>query len=101
MTRGAGDYPMSFDLELIKRRALVTGGTKGVGAAVVETLVDAGARVLATARSVPTHPSKGVRYIAADLSTADGCAAVAAAALEQLGGTETLVKGLGGSQAPY
>ena len=27
---------MSFDLQLTNRRALVTGGTKGVGAAVVE-----------------------------------------------------------------
>ena len=91
---------MSFDLELINRRALVTGGTKGVSAAVVETLVDAGARVLATARSVPTHPSMGVRYIAADLSTADGCAAVAAAVLEQLGGIDIVVNVLGGSNAP-
>ncbi len=91
---------MSFDLELINRRALVTGGTKGVGAAVVETLVDAGATVLATARSVPTHLSKGVRYIAADLSTADGCAAVATAVLEQLGGIDIVVNVLGGSNAP-
>jgi hypothetical protein len=29
---------MSFDLQLTNRRALVTGGTKGVGAAVVEVL---------------------------------------------------------------
>jgi NAD(P)-dependent dehydrogenase (short-subunit alcohol dehydrogenase family) len=34
---------MSFDLDLTTRRALVTGGTKGVGAAVVETLREAGA----------------------------------------------------------
>jgi NAD(P)-dependent dehydrogenase (short-subunit alcohol dehydrogenase family) len=91
---------MSFDLDLNNRRALVTGGTKGVGAAVVEALVDAGARVLATARSVPPHPPKGVRYVAADLSTAEGCAAVAAAGLEQLGGIDILVNVLGGSSAP-
>ena len=91
---------MSFDLDLNNRRALVTGGTKGVGAAVVEALVDAGARVLATARSVPPHPPKGVRYIAADLSTEEGCAAVAAAGLEQLGGIDILVNVLGGSSAP-
>jgi len=36
---------MSFDLDLTNRRALITGGTKGVGAAVVETLRDAGAQV--------------------------------------------------------
>ena len=29
---------MSFDLQLANRRTLVTGGTKGVGAAVVATL---------------------------------------------------------------
>ena len=29
---------MSFDLELTGRRAFVTGGTKGIGAAVVQSL---------------------------------------------------------------
>jgi NAD(P)-dependent dehydrogenase (short-subunit alcohol dehydrogenase family) len=40
---------MTFDLQLANQRALVTGGTKGVGAAVVETLRDAGAQVFAGA----------------------------------------------------
>lgn len=44
---------MSFDLQLQGRRALVTGGTKGVGAAVVQGLRAAGVQVMATARSVP------------------------------------------------
>jgi NAD(P)-dependent dehydrogenase (short-subunit alcohol dehydrogenase family) len=44
---------MSICLELDHRRALVTGGTKGIGVAVVEVLRDAGAKVLAVARSVP------------------------------------------------
>ncbi len=35
---------MTFDLQLANQRALVTGGTKSVGAAVVETLLIAGAR---------------------------------------------------------
>jgi NAD(P)-dependent dehydrogenase (short-subunit alcohol dehydrogenase family) len=47
---------MSFDLQLTNLRALVTGGTRGIGAAVVNALVDAGANVVATARS---NPSKG------------------------------------------
>jgi NAD(P)-dependent dehydrogenase (short-subunit alcohol dehydrogenase family) len=38
---------VSFDLELKGRRALVTGGTKGVGAAVVETLTGEGVEVIA------------------------------------------------------
>lgn len=37
---------MSFSLELTGRRALVTGGTKGVGAAVVESLRNAGVTVV-------------------------------------------------------
>jgi NAD(P)-dependent dehydrogenase (short-subunit alcohol dehydrogenase family) len=79
---------MSFDLRLVNRRALVTGGTRGIGAAVVEALRDAGVRVVTTARSLPTRPTQGVHYIAADLATADGCAAVAGSALTDLGGID-------------
>ncbi len=94
------DPIMSFDLQLAHRRALVTGGTKGVGAAVVEVLRDAGVQVVATARSAPPQPAEGVRYVAADLSTAEGASAVARSVLEQLGGIDILVNVLGGSGAP-
>lgn len=52
---------MSFDLELEGRRALVTGGTKGVGAAVFAALREAGVRIVATARSVPESTPSTVR----------------------------------------
>jgi len=91
---------VSFDLQLGSARALVTGGTKGVGAAVVVALRDAGAQVVATARVAPSQPTRGVRYIAADISTADGAGVVAQSALQQLGGVEILVNVLGGSSAP-
>jgi NAD(P)-dependent dehydrogenase (short-subunit alcohol dehydrogenase family) len=91
---------MSFDLHLANRRALVTGGTKGIGAAVVETLVDAGVQVVATARSAPSRPAEGVRYLAADLSTAQGASAVAQSVQEHVGGIDILVNVLGGSSAP-
>src|SRR6267154_1247908 len=90
---------MGFDLELSDRRALVTGGTRGVGAAVVEALSGAGATVLATARSVPDRRD-GASYIAADLTTADGCAAVAGEVGRRLGGIDIIVNVLGGSSAP-
>lgn len=91
---------MSFDLGLAGRRALVTGGTKGVGAAVVESLREAGVTVLTTARSVPETAPQGVDYVAADLTTAQGCHTVAAAVLERLGGVDIIVNVLGGSSAP-
>jgi NAD(P)-dependent dehydrogenase (short-subunit alcohol dehydrogenase family) len=91
---------MSFDLELAGRRALVTGGTRGVGAAVVDALRSAGAQVVATARSVPARPVEGVRFLAADLSTAEGASAVADSVLKELGGVDILVNVLGGSSAP-
>lgn len=96
----ANDHPVSFDLELHNRRALVTAGTKGIGAAVVDVLRNAGAKIIAAARSIPDKPQEGVRYIAADLSTADGCAVLARSALEQLGGVDIIVNVLGGSSAP-
>lgn len=91
---------MSFDLNLEGRRALVTGGTKGVGAAVVHTLHDAGVRVAATARHPPTGTTAGVHYIAADVATADGCSTVAEEVLRQLGGIDFIINVVGGSSAP-
>lgn len=91
---------MSFDLQLEGRRALVTGGTKGVGAAVVEALRAAGVQVMATARSLPAQPAGGVAYVAADLSTADGAATAAQAVLGRWGGLDILVNVVGGSSAP-
>lgn len=91
---------MSFDLQLNGRRALVTGGTQGVGAAVVQALLDAGARVMATARSVPSPAPHGVHFVAADLSTPEGARAVSQAVLQHWGGVDVLVNVLGGSSAP-
>jgi NAD(P)-dependent dehydrogenase (short-subunit alcohol dehydrogenase family) len=91
---------MSFDLQLAGRRALVTGGTKGVGAAVVQGLNEIGVQVMAAARSVPAQATEGVRYVAADLSTAEGAAKVAQSVLQQWGGIDILVNVLGGSSAP-
>ena len=91
---------MSFDLKLKGRRALVTGGTKGVGAAVVAVLRESGVRVITTARSIPETLSKGVHFVPADISTAEGCAAVAKAVVEKLGGIDIIVNVVGGSSAP-
>lgn len=91
---------MSFDLELNGRRALVTGGTKGLGLAVVAVLREAGAQLVTTARSVPTFSSDALHYVAADVTTAEGCATVAKSVLDRLGGVDIVVHVVGGSTAP-
>ena len=91
---------MSHYLELEGRRALVTGGTKGVGEAVVASLREAGATVLTTARSRPESAIRGDQFVAADVSTAEGCAVVASAVRDRLGGIDIIVHVVGGSSAP-
>lgn len=91
---------MTFDLGLAGRRALVTGATKGVGAAVVEALLGAGATVMAAARTVPHTSREGLHYVSADLMTAEGCSALAREALTLWGGVDIIVNALGGSSAP-
>ena len=91
---------MSFSLELTGCRALVTGSTKGVGAAVVAVLRDAGVKVMTSARSVPEASLEGVHFVAADLATAASCAALVNATVKQLGGIDIIVNVLGGSSAP-
>ena len=91
---------MSFDLRLSGMRALVTGGARGVGSAVVEALVETGVRVVAVARTLPSRAVENVRYVAADLTTAEGAHDAAEAARQHLGGIDILVNVVGGSSAP-
>jgi len=91
---------MNGYLELEGKRALVTGGTKGVGEAVVAALREAGASVLTTARSRPEKLARADQFITSDVSTAEGCAAVAEAVRDQFGGLDIIVHVVGGSSAP-
>ena len=90
---------MNVALELEGYRALVTGGTKGVGEAVVARLSEAGAKVLTTARVRPVQLPQGM-FISADITAAEGCKTVADAVLERLGGVDIIVHVVGGSSAP-
>lgn len=91
---------MSLDLQLAGKRVLVTGGTRGVGGAVVELLSRFNAKIVATARAQPDRPIDGVHYIATDLATAGGSREAAEAALRHLGGVDILINVVGGSSAP-
>ena len=86
--------------ELRDLRALVTGASKGIGEAVAGRLRDEGAIVLSTARMAPHDLPDGAPFVAADLTTANGCATVAAAVRDRLGGIDIIVHVVGGSSAP-
>jgi NAD(P)-dependent dehydrogenase (short-subunit alcohol dehydrogenase family) len=91
--------PTHETTEFAGKRVLVTGGTKGIGAAVVRRLTAAGAVVLTTARSVPTG-EKLDHLIQADVSTREGVDRVIETTLSRLGGLDVLVNSVGGSTAP-
>jgi NAD(P)-dependent dehydrogenase (short-subunit alcohol dehydrogenase family) len=84
--------------ELAGKRALVTGGSRGIGAAVVRQFLDAGAEVLTTARSATSTVPEGAAFVAADVRTRAGAQALAAAVQETLGGVDILVHNAGGAR---
>lgn len=90
---------MTSFLNLEGKRALITSGTRGAGAATVELFERLGAQVLTTARTRPSEMPE-TKFVAADLTTVDGCAKVAAEVHERLGVPDVIVHMLGGSSAP-
>jgi NAD(P)-dependent dehydrogenase (short-subunit alcohol dehydrogenase family) len=83
--------------EFAGARALITGGTRGIGEATARRLADAGAEVVVAARTEPRHPlGTRIRFVAADIATADGVGTLAERALELLGGIDILVSNAGG-----
>ncbi len=90
---------MSVFLTLKGKRALITGGTQGAGAATVALFRELGAQVLTTARKLTGDLPEDL-FIAADLTTREGCETVATAVQTRMGGVDIIVHMLGGSSAP-
>lgn len=87
-------------LEFHGKRALVTGGTKGMGEAIVRLLAERGASVVATACQLPAERVPGVRYLQADIATPEGVNIVVDAVGGEMGGLDLLVNNVGGSPTP-
>ena len=89
-----------MDLGLNGLRALVGGGSSGLGAAIATTLVGEGARVAIAARPSDRLETRaraiGALAVPADLSTPDGPGAAVAATVAGLGGLDLLLVNSGG-----
>lgn len=82
------------------KRALVTSGTRGAGAATVRLFRELGAEVMTSARTQPDALEDGVHFVSADLTSAAGCKSLAGAVLDRWGAVDIVVHMLGGSSAP-
>ena len=80
---------------LAGRLALVTGGSKGIGAAIAEALRVDGASVIRAARTIAPDAPPGERHVICDLASDAGVAALAAEVARQ-GVPDLVVSSAGG-----
>ncbi|AEW99019.1 SDR family NAD(P)-dependent oxidoreductase [Streptantibioticus cattleyicolor] len=78
------------------RTAVVTGASRGIGLAVVRTLIREGLRVVGAARTIsPELGETGAIPVAVDLTVAENCTYLIERAVAELGGIDLLVNNAG------
>jgi len=77
------------------KRALVTGGSRGIGAATAQRLINGGATVVIAARSRHEQTPAEAIFVQGDISTFVGANAVAEETIKILGGLDILVNNAG------
>ncbi len=101
MTEASGSYLP--ERSFAGKVAIVTGGTRGIGAAISTALLTAGATVVVCARKAPeTLPEAGgqkAEFIACDVRKADQCKALVDETVSRHGRLDLLVNNAGGSPA--
>ncbi|MBP2184027.1 oxidoreductase [Amycolatopsis magusensis] len=89
-----------MDLQLAGKTALVTGASRGIGLAIVTSLLAEGMRVVSGSRTVPPElAASGVVAVPIDLSTAEGPVQLVERALAELGEIDVLVNNVGGGDS--
>ena len=78
-----------------RRVAVVTGGSQGIGAGIVQAFRDRNCRVVATSRAIKRATDADIVTVAGDVGAADTAENVFRAALDRFGRVDTLVNNAG------
>jgi len=97
------DSRVADPLDLSGKVAIVTGGCRGIGRAITERLLRAGAEVVICCRTepsqTPTASGRAAAFVAADVRELDDIERVVSFTLERHGSLDVLVNNAGGSPA--
>ena len=95
----ASSQPANGLFDISGKRALVTGGSRGIGRMIAQGLVDAGAEVVISSRKADdlkaTAGELGCTALPADLSTPEGAAGLAAQVRERFDALDILINNAG------
>ena len=90
----------SSNIDLQGKRALITGGTKGIGKAIADQLAQAGAQVIVSARNHPGEGNTAHHFIAADLTQPAHVSRLTQEIDEKFDGIDILINNVGGLTTP-
>jgi NAD(P)-dependent dehydrogenase (short-subunit alcohol dehydrogenase family) len=84
--------------EFSGHRALITGGSRGMGAAIAQRLLDSGASVVTAARTATDDTPVDSTFIPADIRSVDGARELVEQSIDVLGGLDILVNNAGAAR---
>jgi NAD(P)-dependent dehydrogenase (short-subunit alcohol dehydrogenase family) len=85
------------DLDFSSHVVLVTGGTRGIGAAIAHAFAERGASVVVCGRSIPDSSPAGIAFVKSDVRDPEQAASVVDAVVELRGRIDVLVNNAGGT----